>query len=217
MRDLSPYVRAFDNAYPDYATAPYEAIKALTERFSSVDLAQEIDSQHFQRFAELLEPLIAIKNYKSQTPFPRDIRTVLRYLIQLKQCAIPSPALSREPQRIFLSIVEREGFQLPTVSAVFHFCHPESFPIVDRNVESACEILKDAHGPDFEAVPAPKLPVATTSANNKLTKYRSFVGFLDRVIELQAQQHGGRPDYRFVDKALMVLGVDRLRRQVEHL
>jgi len=207
IRDLSPYERAFDCAYPDYATGPYEAIKALTERFSaSQPRLQLIDCDQFQRFAELLEPLIAIRNYKSQIPFPTDIKTVLHLVIRLKQCAVPSPALSGDPERIFFSMLDQKGFQLPTISAVFHFCHPRSFPIVDRNVKAACEILKHAHASDFEGLKVPKLPAPMTSPINKLEKYRAFIAFIDRVVQLQTNQYGGTPDYRFVDKALMVLG-----------
>jgi hypothetical protein len=209
IRDLSPYERAFDDAYPDYATGPYEAIKALTERFTASQALQLIDCNQFQRFAELLEPLIEIKNYKAQAPFPTNIRTVIRLVIQLKQCAVPSPPLSGNPERIFFAILDQKGFQLPTISAVFHFCHPGSFPIVDRNVEAACEILKDAHASDFRGLRVPKLPASTTSALNKLEKYRAFMAFIDHVVQLQRNQYGGGPDYRFVDKALMVLGAGK--------
>jgi len=211
LLDLSRYERAFDQAYPKYATDRYQAIKTLTDRFGVYQALQQIQSSQFQQFAELLEPLIAIKNYKSQTPFPSDIKTVLGYVIELKQCNVPVMPLSGEPERIFLAIIEQKGFQLPTVSAVFHFCHPRWFPIADRNVKAACEKLKKAHASDFEGIEVPKLPDATTSATNKLMKYRSFITFIEHVARLQREQHGGAPDYRFVDKALMVLGGDKIK------
>ena len=217
IRDLSPYERVFDDAYPDYATVRYEAVRILTERFTaSQPLSQLINCNQFRQFIELLEPLIAIRNYKTQVPFPTDVETVLRLVIQLKQIPVPSPPLSGNAERIFLALLDQKGFQVPTISAVFHFCHPRLFPIVDRKVEAACDILKSAHTSDLEGLEVPTLPALSTSPKNKLMKYRSFIAFIDRVIQLQKNQHGGEPDYRFVDKALMVLGEDSLRRKVEN-
>jgi hypothetical protein len=80
---------------------------------------------------------------------------------------------------------------------------------VDKNVEAACEILRDAHASDFGGLRVPKLPAPKTSALNKLEKYRAFMAFIDRVVQLQRNQYGGEPDYRFVDRALMVLGAGK--------
>lgn len=216
MDDLSRYERAFDAAYPEYADSRYSEIKSLTDTYASgEDLLSVIRSGGFERFAQLLRPITAIKNYKSQTPFPEDIRAVMVNVIELKRCQIGGDALSPKAGQLFSELIAMQGFQLPTVSAVFHFCHPRNFPIVDRNVESACAILKDRNPNDFSEVEGPRLPAPNTTAKNKLAKYRSFIVFIDKIIALQRQGYGGDPDYRFIDKALMVLGVEKLRRKVE--
>lgn len=216
MRDLFLYEQAFDSEYPKYATDPYAEISALTECLNEPGTLQDLRSTEFKRLIKLVTPIIAIKNYKSQVPFPRKLTEVLEYAIAIKQCTVPDTPLTEEPKRLFLALIEQEGFQLPTVSALFHFCHPSYFPIVDRNVEVACALLKDSHASDFEEYDAPRLPVATTSAENKAAKYRSFIKFIDRVRTLHDEQHGGTTDYRFVDKALMVLGVEKMRRHAEN-
>jgi hypothetical protein len=217
MDNLSRYEQAFDTEYPDYRDARDSEIMSLVARYGhGEDLLSIIRGEDFKRFAELLRPVTAIKNYKSQTPFPEDVRVVMVNVIELKRCEIGGDALSQKPGQLFCELIGTQGFQLPTVSAVFHFCHPRAFPIVDRNVESACAILRDRHPSDFSHLEAPRLPAATTTAKNKLAKYRSFIAFLDQVVALQRQGYGGDADYRFIDKALMVLGVDELRRKAEN-
>jgi hypothetical protein len=215
LKNLQPYEHAFDGCYPEYERS-YEPIQQLVELHSTAAALNLLNqSSELAALVELLQPLIAIKNYKSQVPFPRDVGSALRCLIELKQHAVPSPALSGGPQRIFLAMIEIEGFQLPTVSAVFHFCHPAAFPIVDRNVESACRMLKEEHEDVFSDMQLPRLPSASTSGKNKLRKYQSFIAFIDRIMQVQRSEHGGTPDYRFIDRALMVLGVDEFRRRAE--
>ena len=163
-----------------------------------------IDWHQFQQFVDLLEPLIEIKNWKAQTPFPTDIKTVLRSFVQLKQCTLPSPPLSGEPARLFCTFVNQQGFGLPTASAVFHFCHPCSFPIVDANVMNACRILDRDCPSEFVGLKMPNMPAQYATPDSKLMKYQHFIAFIDPVVQLQRNQYGGSPDYRFVDKALMV-------------
>jgi hypothetical protein len=216
MDDVSRYEQAFGRFYPGRRYARYSEIKSLTERYAtSEDLLSLIGKKDFKRFAELLRPITAIKNYKSQTPFPEDVHAVMVNVIELKRCAIGRDALSQRPGQLFGALISIQGFQLPTVSAVFHFCHPRKFPIVDQNVESACAILKDRHKVDFLQVQGPNLPAATTTDKTKLAQYRLFIAFLDKIIALQRKTHAGNPDYRFIDRALMVLGVEEFRQKVE--
>jgi len=210
--DLSLYQKKFDQQYGEYAEN-YKIVKAHTNRLNTRGLLQELTSVEFRRFATLLEPLVWIKNYKTQSPFPVDVVSVLRCIIELKRSSIPAARLSKEPERLFLEILRKQGFGLPTVSALFHFCHPNRYPIVDRNVEAACNVLKRQHATDFEDLDAPKLPDAKLPETMKLARYRSFITFIDRIKNLQKQQHGGRPSYRFIDKALMVLGAEELKRR----
>ena len=136
MHDLAPYARAFDTEYPDYADARYAEITSLIDSYgSSEDLLSIIAGKPFELLTELIRPITAVKNYKSQTPFPEDIRPVVANVIELKRCDIGEGTLAQKTGELFRALIKAQGFQLPTVSAVFHFCHPNAFPIVGRNVE----------------------------------------------------------------------------------
>jgi hypothetical protein len=211
--DLTQYANHFDAKYPAYADGPYNALLALTNRYAGQDnLYEVIYGEAFEHFESLLEPLVKIKNYKSQIPFPTDIRTILRVVVDVKRSQLADALAADEPPALFVQLLRIEGFQLPTPSAVFHFCHPNMFPIVDTNVRNACALLKKNHPKDFEDMTEPTLPAVSTSPANRWRHYRSFVVFLDRVIDLQRAEHGGLPGYRFVDRALMVLGSNPRRR-----
>lgn len=208
MIDLALYAAHFDKFYPDYATKRYDHIQTLTGRLNEDRVTAELDSK-FERFAELMEPVISIKNYKSQVPFPRDIKTVLQCAMELKQQrSIPPDPLSEKPMGIFLKIIEVEGFQLPTVSALFHFCHPKHYPIVDRYVAAACKNLQS-----LCRMNAPTIPSPSVSKEDKLRSYGEFIKFIDHVWKWQRRREP--TDYRFIDKALMVLGNEKFRKQVE--
>ncbi len=77
------------------------------------------------------------------------------------------------------ALLKLEGFQLPTVSAVLHYCHPNAFPIVDVNVEAACALLKEQHEMDFVNLNKPTLPASNTSVKNKKGKYLAFIVFIN--------------------------------------
>lgn len=212
MENLNRYANAFDNFYPRYTDARYGAIQELVARLDQPGVRDALQSDSSLAFAELLEPLIAIKNYKSQTPFPQGFLDALICMLSIRQTTIGEADIFSNHESLFNDLISVQGFQLPTVSAVFHFCSPESFPIVDRNVEGACKLLKERYPRHFANFDAPRLP--TLSAGNKLTYYRNFITFINRVKELQSE-YGATPNYRYIDKALMVFGVDKLRNQIE--
>jgi hypothetical protein len=218
MINLQPYVEAFNDLYPDYADARYSEIQALMAVYHDEQVQKIVSGVDFKRYSELLVPLIKIKNYKSQIPFPDQISSVLLKISRLKQSEVPAVPLSGEPEKIFLEFIamERQGFQLPTLSAVFHFCHPNDFPIVDTNVEAACRLLANWYPGDFGGLEIPRLPVSQTSPANKLRKYRAFIAFLDKICASQSR-YMAEVDYRLIDKALMVFGVEKLRNGVERL
>jgi hypothetical protein len=112
------------------------------------------------------------------------------------------------------TMLESQGFQLPTVSVILHFCHPKHFPIVDLNIEAACALLESRWESEFESIVVPSLPRPHKRPASKIDHYRVFIRFLGKLIELQREFYK-HADYRYVDRALMVLGVDRLREQVE--
>lgn len=183
-------------------------------RYDTPDILSVLQGQQFAGFADLVKPLTAIKNYKSQVPFPENLQEVLCCIIGIRVTAVGSPDIFNNHRKLFEQLILVQGFQLPTVSAVFHFCHAGCFPIVDVNVKAACAILKERYPSEFSNYEAPQLPAPNTSAINKLKKYSAFVNFIDRIRSLQ-QAYDGNPTYRHIDKALMVLGVPEMRNKVE--
>lgn len=216
MFDLDKYAKHFDGAYRDYADARYGEIAQLLARYDDRTVRATLHSQHFLEAASLIQPVIAVKNYKSQVPFPEALLEVISCIVEIRQTAVSPEDVFGNHQALFERLLSFQGFQLPTVSAVFHFSHPRHFPIVDVNVEAACDLLKQRCQEDFKGLEVPALPAANTSAANKLRKYRMFIAFIRRVLELQSA-HVAQPSYRYVDKALMVLGVPELRTQVERV
>jgi hypothetical protein len=214
LENLERYTQAFDKAYPNYGEVRYREVLNLVEAYDSADAMEYVGGEAFARAASLIKPLTAIKNYKSQVPYPEDLESVIACVIEVRKTRVDANDVLRNHRAVIETLRELEGFQLPTVSAILHFCCPDDFPIVDVNVEQACALLKKRHSSDFDVEMAPRLPAANTSPNNKIKKYREFIQFIDEIVKIQ-KGYGGNPDYRYVDKALMVLGVSRLREQVE--
>lgn len=214
MDSIEKYAKIFDESYPDYADSRYGEIKKLVEVYDAPGVPDLIAGEDFKRFAALIRPVIAIKNYKSQIPFPEDVAAVIQCVASIR-AAKPLPGDILKVHKVqFEKLLSLQGFQLPTVSAVFHFCHPNDFPIVDINVEAACALLKERYPDALKNIEEPSLPAANTSSKNKAEKYLAFIAFITKVKALQAI-HGGQSDFRYIDKALMVLGVLRLRSKVD--
>lgn len=214
MKNLEIYRKFFDTAYPDYLDTEYEEISRLMRAIPDIDkVISTFKSSEAKDLLGLIIPLIKIKNYKSQIPFPEDIFHTTKLIAEIKN-GTPMDNLSEEHVGLFGELLEVEGFQLPTVSAVLHFCHPDFYPIVDRNIESACDsLLKEIQD---SGITKPKLPASTTSTNNKLTKYRQFILCLTKLRKLHNRQHATNYSFRELDKALMVYGVDSLRKKAEN-
>jgi hypothetical protein len=214
MINLNIYEKSFDTLYPAYSESRYAEIQRLIKIYDSDYVLRSVESPHFLKFIELLKPLISIKNYKSQVPFPEELHDVISCIIKIRQVT-PSPAdIFLNHQTLFNQLISIQGFQLPTVSAVFHFCHPNHFPIVDRNVVSACELLNRTFPNDFNGMQLPSLPALNTSVENKLKKYAAFIAFINMIVELQ-RPHLEGANYRYIDKALMVFGVPNMRVKAE--
>lgn len=204
MDNLDIYARQFDELFPTYVDQRYQEIRHLLESYDVPEAREFVQSDVFSRAARLVAPLAAIKNYKSQIPFPEDLAPVVTCIIEIRTTEVtPNAMESHGP--LLHRLLSLQGFQLPTASAVMHFCRPNCFPIVDRNVEAACCLLQERFPEDFALLATPKLPGPNTSAQNKTVKYLDFIAFINKVVELQ-RSYGDSPDYRYVDRALMVLG-----------
>ncbi len=215
MDNLDKYAQFFDAAYPNYADARYAEIKQLVALYDSANVLNIVQGHQFSEFVELIRPLTAIKNYKSQVPFPEQLQDVICCIIQIRKKKVGSPDISSNHADLFEKLISIQGFQLPTVSAVFHFCHPDHFPIVDVNVKAACALLKARFPHDFSVLEEPILPAPNTSVRNKMEKYAAFIAFISKVVSHQ-RVFSGNPTYRYIDKALMVIGVPELRNQAEN-
>lgn len=213
MENLERYAAQFDVEYPDYADARYSEISAMMARYDSETAEALIASDSLKECAAIILPVIAIKNYKTQVPFPEDVLAVVAAVVMARKATIDAADRFENLKIPFNRLEAIQGFQLPTISAIFHFSHPESFPIVDRNVQAACEILIDRN-PDLASFECPIIPAPGTSAANKLKKYRQFVQVIDG-IKAKHPDSTVKNDYRSMDKALMVLGSPELRKKVE--
>ncbi|PIE48164.1 MAG: hypothetical protein CSA42_00270 [Gammaproteobacteria bacterium] len=214
MENLEIYRKFFDTAYPNYADTEYEGISRLIRAIPDIDkVISTFKCSGAKEILGLIVPLIKIKNYKSQIPFPEDIYYAAQLIAEIKN-GTPKEKLSKEHVDLFGKLLEIEGFQLPTVSAVLHFCHPAFYPIVDRNIESACNsLLKEI--PD-SGITKPELPASTTTTDDKLSKYRQFISCLTELRKLHNTQYATNYNFRELDKALMVYGDDRQKKKAEN-
>lgn len=214
MESLERYAAQFDAEYPDYADARYSEISAMMAQYDSKEAEVLIAGESFKKFVSIIRPVIAVKNYKTQVPFPEDVLAVVEAVFMARKATIDATDRFKNLEIPFNKLEAIQGFQLPTISAIFHFLHPQSFPIVDRNVQAACEILIDRNA-ELAGLDCPIIPAPGTSAVNKIKKYRQFVQVIDR-IKAAHPESTVRNDYRSMDKALMVLGSPELRKKVDN-
>ena len=216
MESLEKYADFFEAAYPDYADARYSKIRMALSLYDGEGAEDFVMSSDFERAVALMLPVILIKNYKSQIPFPENIPAVIKAFFMVKTARVNPDDIFEQLRPAFSHLLSLQGFQLPTVSAVLHFFHPAHFPIVDRNVQSACELLIRQHPESFAGYAPPVMPAPGTSIDNKLKKYLDFIRVIDRIMELHPPGVLSER-YREMDKALMVLGVSELRNKAEAL
>jgi len=211
LENLEKYMEQFDSNYPKYSDARYSEILALVARYDLNTASKILTSDSFKQALEIISPLVAIKNYKSQIPFPEDVISAIEAILNIRKVSIDASDRFKNLEPFFNTLVATQGFQLPTISAVFHFCHPDHFPIVDRNIQAACKALID-QSPALAGYEYPELPAPGTSAANKLKKYRQFIQVIDRLLESNLEKQKIN-DYRSLDKALMVLGAVELKKR----
>ena len=211
MENLEKYMEQFDSNYPKYSDARHSEILALVARYDLNTASKVLTSDSFKQALEIISPLVAIKNYKSQIPFPEDVISAIEAILNIRKVSIDASDRFKNLEPFFNTLVATQGFQLPTISAIFHFCHPDHFPIVDRNIQAACKALID-QSPALAGYEYPELPAPGTSAANKLKKYRKFIQVIDRLLESNLEKQKIN-DYRSLDKALMVLGAVELKKR----
>src|SRR6267142_1235754 len=185
MENLERYARLFDIVYPNYGDARYREIQGLIERYDVPDARNYVTSNEFAKAASLIEPLTAIKNYKSQVPYPEEISRVVACIIQIRPAMIDPADLLGTVRQSVMTMLNSQGFQLPTTSAILHFCHPKHFPIVDVNIEAACALIETRSASQFASIPVPSLPRPHKRPLAKIEHYLGFIRFLSQVVELQ--------------------------------
>lgn len=216
MINLEKYRNYFNQAYPDYADGEYSQISDLVRALpADEEVARVLSTADAQAALGLILPLIKIKNYKSQIPFPVDLFEAVGLIAEVKN-SVPAISLLDNDAKVFERLLSVKGFQLPTISAVLHFCHPEIFPIVDRNIEAACGLLSNECPNEFDEKLVPTLPAYTASAKNKLSKYKGFVQFLSSVKNKHNEEHDTQYGYRELDKAMMVYGAPNFKIAVDN-
>ncbi|WP_095118565.1 hypothetical protein [Pseudomonas sp. Irchel s3f10] len=213
MESLDKYANHFDASYPAYADARYLGILALVSKYDSDSASTLLASESFKQALDIILPVIAIKNYKSQIPFPEDVLAVVETVLEVRGATIDASDRFKNLTLLFNRLEATQGFQLPTISAVFHFCHPESFPIVDVNVQAACKALIDRN-PELAEYEYPKLPAPRSSVKNKIKKYKLFIAVIDKILDLHREKNIIN-NYRCLDKALMVLGALQLKKTTD--
>jgi hypothetical protein len=227
MKSLEPYVQFFPTAFPDFADRPYAQLRALMSLYAADDNISFLNEPAFARAMALTEPLVAVKNYKSQVHSPKNLASAVRCIAQIRYKAVE---LTEDDPMIgvhradLADLLRLEGFGLPTASAVLHFAHPKHFPIVDKWVAAACKILKERHPTDFDGMAAPRLPqgargkvkarVTKKEVARLIARYERFIAFIRRICELQSS-YRTKKSLRYVDQGLMVLGKPKARRIVE--
>jgi hypothetical protein len=204
MENLERYAAHFDAKYPNYADVRYAEIAKIVNRYDSNDAEILIASASFKECVAIIQPVIAIKNYKSQVPFPEDLLSAVETVVALRKADVDPSDQFKNLDSLFNKLELIQGFQLPTISAIFHFSHPSSFPIVDRNVQAACKILIDRNQ-ELANLDYPTIPASSASSRKKFEKYRHFVQVIDRIKEVHPEGPL-KNSYRSMDKALMVLG-----------
>jgi hypothetical protein len=218
MIDLDPFKKYFDHCYPRYGEKRYNNICLLVKMLPpSEDIESCLESQQGRTLIAVVKSLVEIVNYKSQKPFPTDLPALIREIVRLKRASVNDNRLGHDFEGVFNALLKMEGLQLPTVSAIFHFCYPSQYPIVDRWIAASCELLVERYGQVLGSFPcqAPRLPAPNASEENKLKKYKDFISLLDRIRQVQESQYQTAYCYRELDKALMVFGKDKCREQVE--
>lgn len=217
MINLEPYKNHFPNAYPNYADGPYRNILELIDLIpKDEEVAEILSSADGQNTLALILPIVMIKNYKSQIPFPPNLSEVVVMITQIKNHD-PDIGVQNGNVALFEQLINTTGFQLPTVSAVFHFSHPNAYPIVDKITTRACTRIHENHPDEFPNInAAPTLPAQMAGAAHKLECYRNFIEFLNVLKDAHNNQYQTDYNFRDLDKALMVYGVDALRQAVEH-
>jgi len=213
--DLRPYQEHFDVAYEEYGDTNYEELQNRMSAHEAISRqVKALDAEILETIRLYLAPIVSIRNYKAQVPMNEDVLSVADCVAALASETAVAP-LEDGHCDAFCRLLDMKGHQLPTVSAYFHFCHPNEYPIVDRNVQNACELLSSADESLLPEFAVPVLPYVNTSRTNKKTKYLQFIAYLSNLRDLHNDKHGTNYEYRDLDKALMVYGVKRLREAVE--
>jgi len=207
MINLEAYKVRFDTEFANYSDVRYGKICGLVEGLpSDLDVQNNLNTPQAIAIEAMLGPLIEIRNYKSQTPFTRSPFEAVKLIARLKKIQDPWK-FDNEAESAFNSFLELGGFRLPTISAIFHFCHCNHFPIVDRNIAAACADFAE----DVSQV-APKIPSYQTKDSSKnIEAYKQFVSFLGKLKEMHNLIHKTDYSFRDLDKSLMVYGAEKLK------
>jgi len=226
LEDLTKYRNQFQSEFPKYSSQRYAAIVQLFEAFDDPDACTVIASSAFENFLRFVKPIVAVKDFKSQSSFPESkLSLVIEKAAELRNLDKRLKCDHKNFEKIFQELVSstkqgktessksakksvRTGFDFATGSALFHFCMPDKFPIVDMYVKEACKYLNDKYAREI-GCHYPEFPSAKASAAHKWKCYKDYIQFLEsiRVTQNRRGTRGGEKwKLRDLDCALMVLG-----------
>jgi hypothetical protein len=216
LEDLTPYENYFNTAFPNYNDDVYAEIRHASNDWRDPGAMGVIDDENIEPFLGLLGPLVKIYNFKNTIDFPSNPKEAIRSLINVMNAELgEAPGLNDPPiqvgdyHQLIASLIGHEGIALRTATAYLHFCYPDHFPIIDKNVKKGCARLFNIYPQDFERFDgAPILPPYGDDIETQLTRYQDFVNFIAHVKLLQFQ-YDPEVTFRKVDKALMVIGKDQ--------
>ena len=226
MEDLTKYRNQFQSEFPRYSNQRYAAIVQLFEEYDDPDACTVIGSEQFDNFLRFVKPIVAVKDFKSQSSFPESkLSLVIEKAAELRKTDKRLKCDHKKFETIFQELVSsteqgksesnksaqksvRTGFDLATGSALFHFCMPDKFPIVDMYVKEACKYLSDKYAREI-GCHCPNFPSAKSSAAYKWKCYKDYISFLDSIRFIQNRRVTRKSEewkLRDLDCALMVLG-----------
>jgi hypothetical protein len=89
----------------------------LVKAYDVADVKDYVKGPDFGKAARVIEPLTAIRNYKSQVPYPSDIAGTITCIIELRKTNVTRKDVLCRHYDTLTRLLGIGAFQLPTVSA----------------------------------------------------------------------------------------------------
>ena len=136
MRDIIKDALRFDDRFPDFGDRRYSSLVRDVKIYSNIGFKKNLGEPSVVEVLQSVAPLIELRNYKSTIPMTKNLLNLLELVHDISVLEFEDTKFANDesPRKLFLKLISMEGILMPSASAVFHFCHPNKFPIVDRYV-----------------------------------------------------------------------------------